>query len=51
MRTYTVKEDDTLWGIAKAELGSAKRYTEIVQINTLKESTLIPNQALMLPER
>lgn len=49
-RTYTVKSGDTLWGIAKKELGSGARYTEIVQLNGLKTSTIYSGQKLKLPE-
>ena len=50
-RTYTVKSGDTLWGIAKKELGSGARYTEIVQLNGLKTSTIYSGQKLKLPEK
>lgn len=49
-RTYIVKSGDTLWGIAKKELGSGARYTEIVQLNGLKTSTIYSGQKLKLPE-
>ncbi|MBR4870107.1 MAG: LysM peptidoglycan-binding domain-containing protein, partial [Oscillospiraceae bacterium] len=48
-RTYTVKSGDTLWGIAKKELGSGARYTEIVQVNGLKTTTIYSGQKLKLP--
>ena len=48
-RTYTVKSGDTLWGIAKKELGSGARYTEIVQLNGLKTSGIIVGQKLKIP--
>lgn len=47
----TVKSGDTLWGIAKKELGSGARYTEIVQLNGLKTSTIYSGQKLKLPEK
>lgn len=50
-RIYTVKSGDTLWGIAKKELGSGARYTEIVQLNGLKTSTIYTGQKLKLPEK
>ena len=50
-RTYTVKSGDTLWGIAKKELGSGARYTEIVQLNGLKTTTIYSGQKLKLPEK
>ena len=50
-RTYTVKSGDTLWGIAKKELGSGARYTEIVQLNGLKTTTIYSGQKLKMPEK
>ena len=51
MRTYTVKDGDTLWSIAKEQLHSAARYTEIVHLNGLKTATLQIGQVLHLPRR
>ena len=51
MRIYTVKNGDTLWGIAREQLHSAARYTEIVHLNGLKTATLQIGQALQLPRR
>ena len=63
--TYTVKEGDTLWIIAKTYLGNSKRSSEIYQINqALLEQTakkygkasssngwwLFPGTVLNLPE-
>lgn len=50
-RTYTVQSGDTLWGIAKKELGGGARYTEIVQLNGLKTTTIYKGQKLKLPEK
>lgn len=50
-RTYKVVSGDTLWGIAKKELGSGARYTEIVKLNGLKTSTIYSGQILKLPEK
>jgi len=36
-RSYTVKQGDTLWVIAKRELGDARRIKEIADLNGLKE--------------
>lgn len=47
--TYTVKENDTLWDIAKAKLGSGLRYTEIVKLNNLKNDTIYEGQKLKIP--
>ena len=50
-RTYTVVKGDTLWGIAKKQLGSGARYTEIVKLNGLKTTTIYSGQTLKLPEK
>lgn len=50
-RTYTVVKGDTLWGIAKKQLGKGARYTEIVQLNGLKTTTIYSGQVLKLPEK
>jgi len=47
--TYTVKEGDTLWGIAQAQLGDGSRYGEIKSLNGLSSDTIYPNQVLRLP--
>ena len=47
--TYTVKEDDTLWEIAKVKLGNGARYTEIVKLNNLKNDTIYEGQKLKIP--
>lgn len=49
--TYTVVKGDTLFEIAKAQLGKGSRYTEIVKLNGLKTSTIYPGQILELPEK
>ncbi|MEL6793120.1 MAG: 5'-nucleotidase C-terminal domain-containing protein, partial [Pseudomonadota bacterium] len=47
---YIVKAGDTLWEIAKAKLGDATRYTEIVELNGLTAgATLSIGQELKLP--
>ncbi|MEL7464723.1 MAG: 5'-nucleotidase C-terminal domain-containing protein [Pseudomonadota bacterium] len=47
---YVVKAGDTLWEIAKAKLGDATRYTEIVELNGLTAgATLSIGQELKLP--
>lgn len=51
-KTYTVKKGDCLWNIAKAQLGSGSRYTEIAALNTdiIKNPNLIyAGQVLKLP--
>lgn len=49
-RTYTVKSGDTLWSIAKAQLGKCSRYVEIVKCNGLKVAHLKEGQVLTLPQ-
>ena len=45
-----MKAGDTLWEIAKAKLGDATRYTEIVELNGLTAgATLSIGQELKLP--
>lgn len=50
-RNYTVKQGDTLWKIAAANLGSGSRYTEIVKLNGLTSNTIYPGQQLKLPAK
>ena len=48
-RLYTVQKGDTLWGIAKKQLGAGKRYTEIKELNGLKSDMIKPGQILKIP--
>lgn len=48
-RKYVVKNGDTLWMIAKEQLGQYSRYTEIVSANGLKTSALYSGQKLKVP--
>ncbi len=53
-RSYRVKDEDSLWRIATAELGSGGRYLEIKDLNsgTLSdENALQPGMTLILPAR
>jgi len=50
-RNYTVVKGDSLFEIAKKQLGKGNRYTEIVKLNGLKTSTIYPGQVLKLPEK
>ena len=34
-KTYTVKANDTLWSIAKRELGDGEKYKDLVKLNNL----------------
>ena len=49
--TYTVKGGDSLWTIAKKQLGDGSRYTEIVKLNGLKSTTIHKGDALKLPKK
>lgn len=47
---YTVKRGDSLWKIARAQLGSGSRYPEIIELNGLTSATIYPGQILKLPK-
>lgn len=49
-RTYTVAKGDTLWNIADKELGNGSRYTEIMELSGLTDTTIYLGQVLTLPE-
>lgn len=49
--TYTVAKNDTLWGIAKKELGNGARYTEIKALNGLTSDTIYAGQKLKIPAK
>ena len=47
--TYQVKKGDTLWNIAKKELGAGNKYQDIAKLNNLSNPNLIyPGQILKL---
>lgn len=46
---YTVKKGDSLWKIAKEQLGDGSRYKEIKSLNGLKTDTLRVGQVLKMP--
>lgn len=52
-KTYTVKQGDNLWGIAKKNLGSGSRHAEIYNLNKKiigsDPSKIKPGQVLRLP--
>ncbi|QUI25517.1 LysM peptidoglycan-binding domain-containing protein [Vallitalea pronyensis] len=49
-RTYTVKSGDSLWKIAKLQLGNGNLYKEIAELNQIKNPSLIyPGQVLKMP--
>lgn len=46
---YVVKKGDTLWGIAKSQLGSGSRWVEIKKANDLLSESIYPGQVLRIP--
>ena len=48
--TYTVKKGDSLWRIAKEQLGSGLRYPEIMKLNNMADSVIYPDERLYLPK-
>ena len=51
-RVYVVRENDRLWNIAEAKLGSGARYKEIVKLNKMKdEDRLLVGAKLKLPAK
>lgn len=48
-KTYTVKSGDTLWGIAKRELGDGSQYSYLASKNGIQNPNLIyPGQVIQL---
>ncbi len=47
--TYTVKEGDSLWRIAKTVLGKGSRYSEIMALNNMEDSRIYPGETLYMP--
>jgi nucleoid-associated protein YgaU len=50
-RKYVVKDGDTLYAIAKRELGSGGRWKEIQKLNGMSGETLKKGQTLSLPAK
>ena len=48
-KTYMVKSGDTLWKIARENLGDGKRYTDIMMLNNLDDTDIRVGQKLNLP--
>lgn len=49
-KTYIVKQGDTLWKIAKSQLGNGNLYGEIAKQNNLKNpNSIYPGQKLKMP--
>lgn len=49
--TYTVKKNDTLWGIAASLLGNGSRYPEIKTLNSLTSDVIYVGQVLKIPSK
>jgi hypothetical protein len=50
LNTYIVQKGDSLWGIARKELGSGARYPEIMTLNSLSSTAIYPGQVLKIPK-
>lgn len=50
-KTYTVKSGDSLWKIAKSQLGDGSRYSEIMSLNGLKSAVIQVGQVLKIPTK
>ena len=48
-KTYTVQRGDTLWGIARKQLGNGSKYVQIKELNGLKSNIIHPGQILKIP--
>lgn len=52
MRTYIINKNDSLWKIAKKQLGNGNRWKEIYELNKKKiknPDTLIPGMRILIP--
>lgn len=51
-KEYTVKKGDSLWKIAKQQLGDGSRWTEIAEANKLtRNSIIMPGDKLIIPSK
>ncbi len=50
-KEYVVKNGDSLWRIAKNELGSGARYPEIKELNNLKNNIIHTGDVLKIPNK
>ena len=48
---YTVKAGDSLWKIAKEQLGSGVRYKEIVRANNMSKAIIYTGDTLIIPKK
>ena len=48
-KIYTVKSGDTLWKIARENLGDGRRYADIITLNNLNNTDIKVGQRLSLP--
>jgi len=48
-RTYIVQPNDTLWNIARDQLGDGSRWWEILELNGLTSALIRPGEVLRLP--
>ena len=48
MSRYTVKQGDTLYDIAKEQLGDGNRYSEIQSASNLTSKAIYPGQILTI---
>jgi LysM repeat protein len=46
--THTFKAGDTLWSLANQYLGNGSRWSEIAELNGIKDETAIPNGTILL---
>lgn len=50
-QTYTVQKGDSLWSISSKFLGAGCKWRLIADANKLKNTTIVPGQVLIIPER
>ena len=48
---YDVRQDDTLWSIARTKLGSGSRYTEIMELNNMSSDVIGKGDKLKIPKK
>ncbi len=50
-RTYTLKSGDTYYTVAKAQLGNASRWNELLKLNGIPAEELRPGRVIKLPAK